>query len=229
MKITVQTSVFKKFPNMSILAFSAHKVDNITHKDQAGHLVEEASKLTQLTFKKKILKHHHKISPWVMHQKHFGPSSAKYHTSVEILLKKSLAKQKVAAHNTLTNILRYMTLRHLVPIGVDDFNKIKGNLTFGIATGHERAHIFAKVKKGALYYSDEKRVLGTKLDYWKSPRTAVHKSTKSAIFHVLCMPPVTEQDMRLITEEMQDLLEGFCGAKVNGLLINSKKPSITIK
>ena len=229
MKVTIQSLVFTKFPHLSVMVFVASKVDNVSYTEQVGHLVSEAAKLAQLTFHKKTLKSHHLISPWVTVQREFGSKARMYHTSVELLLKKVLARNQVVAHNTLTNILRYVTLRHLVPIGVDDVRKVRGNLTFSLAQGHERAHVFARVKRGALFYRDQQGVLGTKLDYWKSARTAVHKNTTKAVFHVLCMPPTTLADSRIIAKEMEDLLTGFCGAKVAGAVLNSRKRSVVLK
>ena len=229
MRITVEKSVFTKFPRLHLLVFVVKDIRNKEHLPEVQHLVAEAARLTQLTHHKHTLKSHHLIAPWVLHQRAFGAKGHMYHTSVEVLVRKVLHKKSVVARNTLTNILRYLTLRYLVPIGHDDLDKVQGNITFGIAKGTERIGLLSRVERGALYYRDSKRVLGTKLDYWKSPKTGVHQDTTTALFHVICIPPVGREEEKAIAQDMLDLLKGFCRAKVQGFVLSTKKPSVNVK
>ncbi len=229
MKIAIEKSVFSKFPQLQLMVFVANGVHNKEHLYEVQHLVAEAARLTQLTHHKNTLKNHYLIAPWVIHQRAFGAKGHAYHTSVEVLIRKVLHKKPVVAHNVLTNILRYLTLRYLVPIGHDDLDKVNGNITFGIARGTERVGLLLRVEKGALYYRDSKRVLGTKLDHWKSPKTAVHQDTSRVLFHVICIPPIDQEQEKAIAKDMHDLLRGFCGAKVQGFVLSAKKPSVMVQ
>jgi hypothetical protein len=108
MRITVEKSVFTKFPRLQLLVFVVKDIRNKEHLPEVQHLVAEAARLTQLTHHKHTLKSHHLIAPWVLHQRAFGAKGQMYHTSVEVLVRKVLHKKSVVARNTLTNILMLM-------------------------------------------------------------------------------------------------------------------------
>ena len=103
---------------------------------EAQHLLREVVELQRLSFNKDSVKTHHLIKPWDVAREEFGKSAKHYHTSVEKLLKEVLRKRNVQAKDTLTNLLRYLSLRHIIPFGVDDTDKLEGNLTFSVASGN---------------------------------------------------------------------------------------------
>ena len=147
---------------------------------------------------------------------------------MERLLKKIIKKRSVSSKDVLTNLTRYLSLKNLVPFGVDDFAKINGNLTFGLATGKEKVDKIRNLKAGALYYKDNQRVLGTKLDFWKSKKTALDSNSTSTLIHIEALPPVSSQELNKIVKETKNLITSFCGGKVKSFVLDKKKNKIKI-
>ena len=229
MKITVKKEVFRKFnSNLKIALILIEGFDNKKMLKEAQHLLHEIEHLVHLTFNKDTIKNHHLIQPWAVAQQEFGAKAKHYHTSVERLLKTVLSKKSIATKDVLTNLLRYLALKHIIPFGVDDFNKTKGDLTFALSTGKEKVDILRKLKKGALYYKDEKNVLGTKLDFWKSKRTALNNKSKSALIHFEALPPITQKELNEIVKETENLVKTFCGGKVRIYFLNNKVNSVKV-
>src|SRR3989344_7631798 len=216
MKITIQSEVFKKIhPKLRVVFIHAKGIDNKSKVQKANHLLAEVQKVILLSFNKDTAKSHLLIAPWNVAKEEFGREAKHYHTSVELLLQKALGKKNLQTKDTVTALLRYLALKHIVPFGSDDPTKIKGDITF-------------EVKKDDLQYRDAKKILGKKLDYWKNAKTAVSPSSWCALVHFEFLPPVSAQKQKEIVNEAAELLQTFCGAETKMVVLDKKKNSVTI-
>jgi DNA/RNA-binding domain of Phe-tRNA-synthetase-like protein len=228
MNVRINQDVFTKLPKFNVAIIKVRGFDNAAGLAEAKHLLAEVVRLARLQFQKDTAKNHNLIAPWVVAQEEFGKSAKHYHTSVERLLKKVLSKKSIEVNDTLTNLVRYISLKYIVPVGVDDANKINGQMTFGVARGNERIGHLRKLKKGALYYRDEKKVLGTKFDFWKSSATKLNKNSSKVIIHVEALPPFGVQKTNGLVKEFVKLLKAFGARKVSVGWLDSKRNSIRV-
>lgn len=223
MRITLRKDVFQHFhPQFKVAFLVATSIDNKTHLKDSVHLLQEMEKVIRLTFNKETPLNHHLLSPWAIAKQEFGKKARHYHTSVELLLQKILARKNIVAKDTVTNLVRYLSLKHILPVGVDDRRTLKGNLTFALGSRDQKQ---LRLRKGELYYHDQKGIIGMKLDYWKAPRTALKPSTTSVLLHLEALPPVTAQKLAEVAAEAERLLKTFCNAQTKVLLLDRKKPS----
>lgn len=229
MKIAIKKEVFRKFhPELKIAFILAQSIDNKAKLKETLDLLQEVEDMVRLLFRKETIKTHHLISPWAVAQQEFGPEAKHYQTAVEKLLAGVLKKKRIKTSQTLVNLVNYLSLKHLVPMTADDFNKIKGNLVFRISTGKEKAGILKKLKKNALFYRDEKHILGTKLDFWKSSYAQPGKKTKAYLIHIEALPPVTDKKLKEIINEAVGLIKSFCQGKTKAFILDKKKNSAAV-
>jgi len=228
MKVTIDKTVFKRYPKFQIALLVVTNIDNKTKLKESKHLLAEAEKMVTLTFNKDTLKNHHLIKPWTVAQEEFGKAAKHYHTSVEGLLQKVLRKKRVSAKDVLTNLIRYLSLKYVVPYGVDDATEIKGDLKFTMAKGSEKAGVLHRLKRGSLYYKDSKSVLGTKLDSWKNRRTRLLPVSVDAVVHFEFMPPLTKKKMTEIMREAKTLITSFSKGQVKVYFLGKSKPTVTV-
>lgn len=215
MKIQIEKGVFEKFhPRLKIAFILVKNLDNSSKLKESRHILKEIEDYIRLTFNKENAKTHGLIAPWKVAQKEFGLLARHYCTSLEKLLDQTLQKKKIVSDNVLSNLLCYLSLKHLTPFGADDFDKISGGLTFAFKkTGP---------KKGDLYYHDSSKILGAKLDYWKNPRTALKGRTKSALVHFEFLPPFDQRRQSVLLKEAEELIRTFCGGKIKILILDQK-------
>jgi len=229
MIIRIKKEVFSNFhPKLRIAVIKAANLDNQAKLKESIHMLHEVEQMVRMTFHKTKVKDHSLIEPWRIAQEELGKKARPYHTSVEQLLRTVLAHKSVAAKDVLTNLTHYLSLKYVVPFGLDDGDKVTGDLTFSLSTGRERAGALKRVKKGELYYADDKAVLGTKLDYWKSKKTILTSSSKSAVIHLEALPPVKSSELNQIAKETGNLIASFCGAKVKTAVLHKKKNFVII-
>lgn len=227
--ITLNKKIFHKInPQFRIAFIKIENIDNKTYNKEAKHLLHETIQLTKLTFHKNSYKNHQLILPWKIAQQEFGPNAVHYQTSLEKLLLKVLHNKKVPQDNTITTLTNYLSLKYLLPFGIDDLSKINKNISFAIADGKERINFFTSLKPGTLYYKDNKNILGTKLDFWKNKKTQPHKKTTSALIHLEALPPITNKQLNKIIIETNSLLKTFCSAKTKIITLHKNRPHTII-
>jgi DNA/RNA-binding domain of Phe-tRNA-synthetase-like protein len=228
MKVSINKDVFKKFPKLKIVLLNIEGIDNQSKIKESKQLLKDIERYTKLTFNKETLTNHNLIAPWSVAKEEFGAKAKHYHTAVERLLKKAMKGKSSVTNNVLTNILRYIALKHLVPFGVDDKTELKGEVNFAISKGKEKADILRTVLPGALYYHDDKKVLGTKLDYWRNRKTKLRKTTVYALLHFDILPPVDSKKQSALLKETKSLVKTFCNAEIKVYTLDKKKSSLTI-
>lgn len=230
MKIQLKKEVFSNFnPQLKVAFLLAENIDNTARLADSQHLLKEMEELIRLTFNKDSYKSHDLIKPWDLAKREFGEKAKHYHTNVERLLKTVLQRKTVHTSSVISNLINYLSLKHIIPISVDDLGKIQGDLTFSVSGGKERKVLLKRLKKGEIYYKDDKSILGAKLDYWKSSKTAVSRSTTSALIHLVMLPPVADKKMKEILEETKTLVSDFCGGRVKVFVLDKKKNSVSLK
>ncbi|HIJ98248.1 MAG TPA: hypothetical protein VJH68_04220 [Candidatus Nanoarchaeia archaeon] len=229
MKISIKPEVFEKFnKNLKIAFIKVEQVDNQIKVAEARHLLQEVEKLVRLNFHKKQIKDNSFIEPWALAQLEFGGKAHHYHTSVERLLKTVLSGKTVAKTDTIDNILHYIALKYVVPVSVDDFHKIEGDLTFDVVKSAGKKGLLKSLKRGELYYHDAKGILGTQVDYWKNKRTEVSRDSDANLIHLTALPPVTTSDLKKIAQESASMIEAFCSAKTQLFILSRRERSIKI-
>ena len=229
MKVMATAEVFKRIdPNLKIVFIKAEGIDNHSKRHESLHLLHEVERLIRLSFNEDTVKSHHLLSPWVAAQQEFGESAKHYHTSVETLIHRVLKRKSVASGDTLTNLMNYIALKYIIPLGVDDFRKIQGDLTFALARGGEGAKLLWLLKPKTFYYHDDVGVLGTKLDHWKSSRTKLTSKSTSVLIHLEVLLPLTTSKQHEIVDELKELITSFCGGKVKVGMIHKRKAATVI-
>lgn len=247
MHISITPEVFEKLPRLRLGILQVRDLNNKAKLAESAHLVQDAEKLIRLTFHKDTTKTHYLIAPWEAARREFGKEARHYHTALEKLLHPVLEGKSAAGKDALTNIVHYLMLKYLVPMASDDRDKVKGRIIFDLATGKEggkeqgkgdgkekkgtlgagTAGALKALKKGEVYYRDEQKILGAKLDYWKSPATAVTPATSSAFIHIVSLPPITRGKLKGLLIEAEQLITSFCGGKTKTAMLWKKKRSVT--
>jgi len=228
MKITIKKDVFVKLPKFQVGFIVLRGIYNRQRYEESVDLLQKITKLVQLEFNKETYKSHALISPWAAVQQEYGAAAKHYHTNVEKLMLQVLHKKKVVANDTMTNLLRFLSLKNIMPMSIDDMDKIIGDIYFGVAGKKERRKVLSTLKPGQIYYEDKKDVLGVKLNYWKNPRTRVQKTSKNILMHIDALPPVTEKKLREILRESALVLETFFGVKTKVVILSKKKNEMRI-
>jgi DNA/RNA-binding domain of Phe-tRNA-synthetase-like protein len=228
MKLAITPKVFTKYPQLRVGFLLATNIDNVAKKKEAEHLLKDATRYLHLTFNKETAHNHHLLSPWNSARAHLGKKAHHYHTSVERLLRKVLKKQSVTGTNVVTSLTNYLSLKHVLPISADNYHKIDRQFSYMLASGREKISMVKTLKKGALYHKDTSSVLGTQLDYWKSPKMKLSPSSTAVLIHIPTLPPVRASDLNAVMKETATLIQSFCGGDVDMVVLHKRKKEVIV-
>lgn len=229
MKLTITPDVFQKFNKDFRVVFIAVKgIDNSDKAEESKHLLKEIQQLVKLTFNKDTMENHSLIQSWLAARQEYGKKAIHYHTSTEKLIRKVLRGQSIVSGNTLENLVRYLSLKHIMPMSVDDLSKINGDLIITVAKKKERLSALKSLHEGEIYYRDHSAILGKKLDSWRNRVTRVDAKTTSALIHIESLPPITGKKLQQVTRELQSLVKVFCRGTSKVVLLDKDKKTIEI-
>lgn len=225
MNITINKEVFDKLhPKLKVAFIKVKDINNTEKLDEVVLLLKEVEKYVRFTYNKDTLRTHHLVSSWAMMEEKQMSKVKRKHSSLERIFHRILDRREIAVKNVVQNLVYYLSLKNIVPMAVDDYDKLKGNLSIRLAKGTERQGI----KKGTLIYCDnakEGKVLGSKLDLWKSPRTRVNPKTKNVLVHIEALPPITAKQFNEVVRESVGLLRSFTGGRVKKVVLSKGKNS----
>ncbi|MBU1111179.1 MAG: phenylalanine--tRNA ligase beta subunit-related protein [archaeon] len=225
MNITINKEVFEKLhPKLKVAFISVKDINNTEKLDEVLLLLKEVEEYIRFTYNKDTLKNHHMVSSWAMMEERQLSKVKHQHSSLERIFHRVLDRREIAVKNVVQNLAYYLSLKNIIPMAVDDSDKLKGNLSVRLAKGTEKDSL----RKGTLIYCDsarEGKVLGSKLDLWKSPRTRVTPQSKNVLLHIEALPPITSKQFNQIVSESVGLLRSFTGGRVKKIVLSKGKNS----
>ncbi|MBI4151424.1 hypothetical protein HY496_00510 [Candidatus Woesearchaeota archaeon] len=230
MNISIAPPVFARLhPTFTLILLHARDLDNRSKVEESIHLLKEVENVIRLTFNRETLKNHMLLSPWNVAQQEFGKDARHYQTSVEHLIQQVLRGKEVSTKTTITNLVRYLSLKHILPLAADDIHALKGDIQFDVVQGKTKIGFLRRLKKGDVYYRDAARILGAKLDYWKNQKTTPTPDTKEVLIHLEILPPVSKKQQERVIGELQSLIETFCNGKVKTYALHRTKKKVVVK
>lgn len=228
MRLIITPVIFKKYPKLIVGAVIAKGINNKGLQEKIYSLLDDMQELVKLNFIPSELSKHQMISPWRTAYSEFGTKPSKHHSSVEALIRQVLKGKKIPKVNKLVNIYNYLSLKHMLPMGADDLDKVEGNIWLMFADG---AEIFVPLNSteiehpnpGEVIYKDERRVLCRKWNWRECDKTKITEETKNAIIYVEALPPIRKEKVKAACKELKELIEMFCGGTVEHHILDLAK------
>jgi len=233
MKDIVSHEVLNKFPNYIRGVVIARGVNNHGENQRLIELLrkveDNATKDTSLT----DIKNHPRIASWRQAYSDFGVNPNKLYSSIESLGRRARRGDQLPYINTLVALFNYFSIKHMVPSGGDDLDKVDGNLCLTLAKGKEpftplNSEVIEYPAPGEVIYVDESKVMCRCWNWRQGDQTKLTPDTANVAINVDCLPPVSRGEAETITKELADLVKEFCGGKVTYFLLDAKQTEVEI-
>jgi DNA/RNA-binding domain of Phe-tRNA-synthetase-like protein len=196
----------------------------ITEREHAARAGWEGVELSQIPG----------IAAWRDAYKAFGIKKTSYRSSVERLVKRVKAGERLPAVNTLVDAYNAVSLAHVLCCGADDLDKVEGPLAFRFARpGDSFVDMGAEAgeapndppKAGEVVYADARHVLCRRWNWRQDARTGVSTATTRAV--------VTIQangwgDLESAIADFKELVKTYCAGEVRSAIAGPDSPEVTI-
>ncbi|KKS97652.1 MAG: arginyl-tRNA synthetase, arginyl-tRNA synthetase [Candidatus Gottesmanbacteria bacterium GW2011_GWA2_43_14] len=213
MKFTIDPKIFEKYPGVEIGVIVIKGMDNSGRDEGILKLLrmEEANQ-------KKLLAETElgslaEIAAWREIYRSFGSHPKDDRSSIEALLRRARAGNKEIPHiNKLVDLYNYLSLKHHLPAGAEDLDKIKGDIRLTFADGSEEGKTIGseqpeKCDAGEVFYRDDESFICRKWNWREADRTKIGKDSGNAVLVIEKAPPVFREKLEEALAETEGLIK----------------------
>ena len=222
LSLTVSDEVRALAPGFRHLAIEAHGLVNGPSTDASSALLDEAARRLAVRLDGRAPHEDPHMAAWREVYTAFGSKPSRTRNSAEALAKRALSDAGLPRINLLVDLYNAISVAHLVPVGGEDLDHIRGGMRLVRATGDEDFVTVAAGEEavehpdaGEVIWRDEEGVTCRRWNWRQGPRTRLTEETVSGVFLLEGMAPMPLADMEKAATELAELLEKFSpGAQI---------------
>ncbi|WP_329189555.1 B3/B4 domain-containing protein [Streptomyces sp. NBC_01428] len=152
----------------------------------------------------------------------FGSKPSRTRNSAEALAKRALSDAGLPRINVLVDVYNAISVAHLIPVGGEDTDHIRGAMRLVRATGDEDFVTVAGGEEtvehpdaGEVVWRDDTGVTCRRWNWRQGPRTRLTEQSASAVFLLESLAPMPVADVESAGAELAELLAKFSpGARI---------------
>jgi len=225
MKLQVNPSIVSKFPDLVIGVVIAKDIDNSEEFSQEK--LRNQEKRIKEEFNTETLSQHPKISVWREAYRAFGAKPKEHRSSIENLYRTVLKGNDIRQINKLVDIYNFISLKHMLPVGGEDLDKIEGDILLTFASNEPQVLLLGdkesrSPKDGEVIYKDNISAICRRWNWREADRTKLTEETKNAI---LVVEGFSKEEVEKATKELKELVESICQGTINYSILDKDHPS----
>ncbi|MFF1695124.1 B3/4 domain-containing protein [Streptomyces sp. NPDC058257] len=212
--LSVSDEVRALAPGFTHVAIEAYGLVNGPSTDETSVLLDEAARRLAERLQGRAPHEDPHMVAWRAAYTAFGAKPSRTRNSAEALAKRALADSGLPRINTLVDIYNAISVAHLIPVGGEDLDHIKGGMRLVRATGTEAfvtmaggEQVIERPDAGEVVWCDDEGVTCRRWNWRQGPRTRLTEESVNAIFLLEGMGP--ESGAEAAGAELAELLEKF--------------------
>ncbi|MGW3625632.1 B3/B4 domain-containing protein [Streptomyces sp. NPDC000880] len=162
------------------------------------------------------------LAAWRAAYSAFGAKPSRTRNSAEALAKRALADGGLPRINVLVDLYNAISVAHLVPVGGEDTDHIKGGMRLVRATGQEPFVTVAGGEEtvehpdaGEVVWCDDEGVTCRRWNWRQGVRTRLTEESVNALFLLEGMAPMTTGELEAAAAELAESLQKLSpGARI---------------
>lgn len=234
MQFRVDQGLFQTFPELTIGVVIATGIDNRGVGQPAVAFLREQVEAIRSTWSHNRLETDPRIASWRKAYRTFGAKANKHRCSIESAIRMILDGGEFPSINKAVDVYNAISLKHCVPAGGDDLDRVAGDIVLTFANGDERfvplnSSDSMPPKPGEVIYRDGEDVLCRRWNWRECDKSKMTALSRNLCLVVEGLPPVSAQDVERISAELSEAIERFCGGSTTVHLVDRAAPTVEIK
>jgi DNA/RNA-binding domain of Phe-tRNA-synthetase-like protein len=232
MDFLVEPDVFARLPGMRLAVVVAHDVDNHPERPEVTRAWTEAwAAAAAAAAPYGNAQSHPRVVAWRQRFQAIGVSMRHFPTSIEALLRRAMKGGAPFRINPLVDFYNGLSLRHVVPIGGFDLQRVAGPLVVRLTRdGDTFASLDGEgaitVPAGEVAYATGATILTRQL-MWRQARDGlIHPETRSVFLVSESVPESGPGLAELIVDELAAGLRRSFGATVRAFVVDAGTPRV---
>lgn len=243
MQFVIDIAIFERFPELTVGLLIVRGASNVGSPPEIANLLRGAEAKVRLQFPDpEALKRDPRIAAWQAAHRLFGSNPNKFPPSLQASVKRVVkggpARPNEFGHsggqlpsiNPLVDLYNVISLRHMVTVGGEDIDQCSGDIRLTLAEGSEPfieldSSEHTPPDPGEVIYRDDLGVICRRFNWREGERTKLTESTRNAVLVIEGLPPTSREDIQKALQELQELVQRFCGGTGTLHLITKNTPS----
>ncbi len=237
MRYSFSPDFIAAFPSFIRFVVVARGIDNSGQHAEATALLNEAAWAARNSPALADVAAHSRLAPWRAAMRTFGANPDETLPSVQSLVERARRaalepdEPLIPYRNTVVALSNYVSLKHLVPSGVDDLGMVHGDIGLRLARGNELFVGFAsnRVERpaaGEVIFADKRKVMCRRWVWQQGVHTMATADSRDVTINIDILPPLTAADGQRIADELAGLVRRFCGGKTDVYMLDAAHPSV---
>ncbi|MFB7992143.1 B3/4 domain-containing protein [Streptomyces sp. NPDC056002] len=218
--LTVSDEVRTLAPEFRHVAIEAYGLVNSPSGEGTSALLDDAGRRLAARLDGRAPHEDPHMVAWRAAYTAFGAKPSRTRNSAEALAKRALADGGLPRINTLVDVYNAVSVAHLIPVGGEDLDRIRGGMRLVRATGEEDfatvaggADVVEHPDAGEVVWCDDDGVTCRRWNWRQGTRTRLTEESANALFLLEAMGP--HCDVAAAGTELAELLEKFSpGARI---------------
>ena len=212
------TGIIKEYPEVHIGVLTGYDMDNKRQIKELYGLQKQAIKEAQEQIGDNPPTKHPHIASWRALYRSFGTKAGDYRPSAEALIRRCLKTQSLPHINNAVDLYNVVSVRHVIPMGGFDMDKVDGNIYLRFSPGNETFIPLGPgdpemTYPGEVVYADESRILTRRWNFRDADSTKITEETSSLVMFLDASPVITVDKVRSAIDELKNLYLKHCGGE----------------
>ncbi|MFF9864596.1 MULTISPECIES: B3/4 domain-containing protein [unclassified Streptomyces] len=220
--LTVAADVQALAPGFTHLAVEARGLVNGPSNAASSALLDEAARRLTERLDGRAPHEDPHIAAWRTAYGAFGAKPSRTRNSAEALARRALADGGLPRINLLVDAYNAISVAHLIPVGGEDLDRIRGGMRLVRATGEEPfataaggEEVTERPEPGEVVWCDDEGVTCRRWNWRQGVRTRLTERSVNALFLLESLPPMTHGALEAAGLELAEALEALSpGARI---------------
>lgn len=212
-RLQIDTEVAQRFPGYAAFVIYAYDVSNGPSDEFSSGQLRAAEQIQRRALPGGKASDHPHMTAWREAYRAFGLKPSRYPNSAEALLGRVLRGEALPPINRLVDLYNAVSVKHVLPVGGEDLDRVTSNPTLSFARGDERFDtvrggepVVEMPARGEVVWLDQNGVTCRAWNWRQGVRTRLTEATRHAYFVLDRLPPYGLADLRAAGEELGHLI-----------------------
>jgi DNA/RNA-binding domain of Phe-tRNA-synthetase-like protein len=233
MRFRVDDALLEKYPDLAIGVVIATGIDNRGRGGAAAAFLREQVDAVRSSWSADRLDTDPRIGAWREAYRSFGAKPKKHRCSAENMIRAILDEAEIPPINPAVATYNAISLKHGVPAGGDDLDRVVGDIVLTFAEGDERfiplnGTDSIPPRPGEVIYRDDEDVLCRRWNWRECDKSKMTVESRNLCLVVEGLPPVSAEEVGRIAAELRDAIATFCGGSTTVHLVDRGVPEVEI-
>ncbi|MGY4901759.1 B3/B4 domain-containing protein [Streptomyces sp. 900116325] len=212
--LTVSDDVRTLAPGFTCLAVEARGLVNGESNEDSSALLDDATRRLVARLDGRAPHEDPHVAAWRDVYTAFGAKPSRTRNSAEALARRALTDAGLPRINVLVDLYNAISVAHLIPVGGEDTDRIKGAMRLVRSTGQEPFRTVAGGEEavehpepGEVVWCDDEGVTCRRWNWRQGVRTRLTEESVNAVFLLEALAPMTIGELEAAGTELAESLE----------------------